>query len=139
MAEIRDPKRFYYAMRSKYMREAKQIGQKLLLATTEEEDALQWEKYKKVMKRWRALEIPEGVKHGNHVALQTRVFWKPEFNDEYVELTVQLKGLYSKMNQSKSKQERYALEDEIRALKKKRSSVTTYIDRETGVPFSPSE
>ena len=60
MSEIRDPKRFYYAMRSKYMREARQIGHKLMLATTEEEDALQWEKYCKVMKRWRSLKKPEG-------------------------------------------------------------------------------
>lgn len=138
MAEIKDPKRFYYAMRSRYLREAKQLGHRLSLAISDEEDAQHWEKYKKVLERWRALEIPEGVKHGNHATLNTQVFWKPEFNDEYVELTLQLKGLYAKMNQAKSKQERYALEDEIRALKKKRSSVTTYINRETGEPFSLS-
>ncbi len=136
MAEIKDPKRYYYAMRSRYMRELKQLGHKLSLATSDEEDAQLWEKYKKVLERWRALEIPEGVKHGNHSALNTQVFWKPEFNDEYVELTLQLKGLYSKLSRVNSVGEREALEDEIRALKKKRSSVTTYINRETGEPFS---
>ena len=139
MAEIKDPKRYYYAMRSRYMRELKQIGHKLSLAVTDEEDALQWEKYKTVIMRWRDLEIPEGVKQGTNTVLKTHVFWKPKFNDEYVELTIELKGLYAKMNRAKSKQERYDLEDEIRALKNKRSSVTTYIDRETGEAYSPSK
>ena len=132
MAEIRDPKRFYYAMRSKYMREAKQIGQKLMLATTDEEDALQWEKYKKVMKRWRALKKPEGITHSDDAQFQSYLNQKPEFNDAYVELTIQLKELYTQMNQAKSKQERYAAEDQIRDLKKKRSASTTYTVRDTG-------
>ena len=131
MAEIRDPKRFYYAMRSKYMREAKQIGQKLLLATTEEEDALQWEKYKKVMKRWRALKKPDGITHSDDTEFQSYLNQKPEFNDAYVELTLQLKELYRQMNQAKSKQERYVIEDKIRVLKKKRSASTTYTIRDT--------
>ncbi len=132
MAEIRDPKRFYYAMRSKYMREAKQIGQKLLLAATEEEDALQWEKYKKVMKRWRALKKPDGIAHGNDTEFQSYLNWKPAFNDAYVELTLQLKELYAQMNQANSKQERLIIEDKIRAMKKKRAATTTYTDREAG-------
>ena len=131
MAEIRDPKRFYYAMRSKYMREAKQIGQKLLLATTEEEDALQWEKYKKVMKRWRALKKPDGITHSDDTEFQSYLNQKPEFNEAYVELTLQLKELYRQMNQAKSKQERYVIEDKIRVLKKKRSASTTYTIRDT--------
>lgn len=130
MAEIRDPKRFYYAMRNKYMREAKQIGQKLMLATTDEEDALQWEKYKKIMKRWRALKKPDGITHGNDTEFQSYLNQKPEFNDAYIELTLQLKELYRQMNQAKSKQERLAIEDKIRALKKKRLATTTYTDRE---------
>ena len=131
MAEIRDPKRFYYAMRSKYMREAKQIGQKLLLATTEEEDALQWEKYKKVMKRWRALKKPEGITHGDDSGFQPYLNWKPDFNEAYVELTLQLKELYAQMNQAKSRQERLVIEDKIRAMKKKRAATTTYTSRES--------
>ena len=134
MAEIRDPKRFYYAMRSKYMREAKQIGHKLLLATTEDEDALQWEKYRKVMKRWRALKKPDGITHSDDAQFRSYLNQKPEFNDAYVELTIQLKELYTQMNQAKSKRERYEIEDKIRAIKKKRSAVTTYTDRETGEP-----
>lgn len=132
MAEIRDPKRFYYAMRSKYMREAKQIGQKLMLATTDEEDALQWEKYKKVVKRWRALKKPDGITHGDDTAFQSYLNRKPEFNDAYVELTLQLKDLYRQMNQAKSKRERYEIEEKIRTVKKKRSAATTYTDRENG-------
>ena len=137
MAEIRDPKRFYYAMRSKYMREAKQIGHKLLLATNEEEDALQWEKYKKVMKRWRELKKPEGITHGEDVAFQTHWHWKPAFNDEYVALMQQLKELYSQMNRAKSKQERCMIEEKIRVVKRKRYAVTTFTDRETGEPVTP--
>lgn len=137
MAEIRDPKRFYYAMRSKYMREAKQIGHKLFLATTDEEDALQWEKYQKVMKRWRALEKPEGIAHSDDRAFQTYLNWKPEFNDAYVELTLRLKELYVQMNQAKSKQERYVIEDKIRIVKRKRYETTTFTDRETGAPVTP--
>ena len=133
MAEIRDPKRFYYAMRSKYMREAKQIGQKLQLATTEEEDALQWEKYKKVMKRWRALKKPEGISHGDDTEFQSYLNQKPEFNEAYIELTLQLKELYRQMNQAKSKQERLVIEDKIRAVKKKRSVSTTYTVRDAGI------
>ena len=132
MSEIRDPKRFYYAMRNKYMREARQIGHKLMLATTEEEDALQWEKYCKVMKRWRSLKKPEGITHNDDTEFQSYLNWKPEFNDTYVELTIQLKELYAQMNQAKSKRERYEIEDKIRAIKKKRLAVTTYADRETG-------
>ena len=130
MAEIRDPKRFYYAMRSKYMREAKQIGHKLSLAISEEEDALYWEKYKKVIERWRALEIPEGIKPGNYTALQTKEFWKPEFNPEYIALTIQLRELCIQLNKAKTKQECHVLENEIRTLKKKRSSVTTWTGRQ---------
>ena len=137
MAEIRDPKRFYYAMRSKYMREARQIGHKLQLATTEEEDAWQWEKYCKVMKRWRALKKPEGITHGEDTEFQSYLNQKPEFNDAYVELTLQLKDLHRQMNQAKSKQERYVIEDKIRAVKKKRTAVTTYTDRETGELVTP--
>ncbi len=129
MAEIRDPKRFYYAMRSKYMREAKQIGHKLLLATTEEEDALQWEKYCKVMKRWRCLKKPDGITHSDDAQFQSYLNQKPEFNDVYIELTLQLKELYAQMNQAKSKQERFLIEDKIRTLKKKRSASTTYTIR----------
>ena len=131
MAEIRDPKRFYYAMRSKYMREAKQIGQKLLLATTEEEDALQWEKYQKVIKRWRALKKPDGINHSDDEQFQSYLNQKPEFNDAYVELTMQLKELYTQMKQAKSKQERYMIEDKIRTVKKKRAAATTYTIRDT--------
>ena len=134
MAEIRDPKRFYYAMRSKYMREARQVGHKLQLATTEEEDALQWEKYCKVMKRWRSLKKPDGINHSADEQFQSYLSQKPEFNGAYVELTLQLKDLYTQMNQAKSKQERYAIEDKIRIVKKKRSAVTTYTDREIGNP-----
>ncbi len=132
MAEIRDPKRFYYAMRSKYMREAKQIGQKLMLATTDEEDALQWEKYKKVMKRWRALKKPDGITHSDDAVFQSHLNRKPEFNDVYVELTLQLKDLYRQMSQAKSKQERYMIEEKIRTVKKKRSESTTYTVRDAG-------
>ena len=132
MAEIRDPKRFYYAMRSKYMREARQIGHKLMLATTEEEDALQWEKYCKVMKRWRSLKKPDSITHNDDTEFQSYLNWKPEFNDAYVELTIQLKELYTLMNQAKTKQERYAAEDKIRDLKKKRSASTTYTVRDPG-------
>ena len=132
MAEIRDPKRFYYAMRSKYMREARQIGHKLQLATTEEEDALQWEKYCKVMKRWRSLKKPDSITHNDDTEFQSYLNWKPEFNDAYVELTIQLKELYTLMNQAKTKQERYAAEDKIRDLKKKRSASTTYTVRDPG-------
>lgn len=131
MAEIRDPKRLYYAMRSKYMREAKQIGHKLSLATTEEEDALQWEKYRKVMKRWRSLKKPDGIAHNNDAVFQSYLNWKPEFNEAYVELTLQLKELYVQMNQAKSKQERCAIESKIHDLKKKRSASTTYTVRDT--------
>ena len=130
MAEIRDPKRFYYAMRSKYMREAKQIGHKLLLATTEEEDALQWEKYRKVMKRWRALKKPDGITHSDDAQFRSYLNQKPEFNDAYVELTIQLKELYTQMNQAKSKRERCEIEDKIRAMKKKRAVSTTYTVRD---------
>lgn len=136
MAEIRDPKRFYYAMRSKYMREARQIGQKLLLATTEEEDALQWEKYRKVMKRWRALKKPEGIHHGDDTLFQSYFNLKPEFNDAYVELTLRLKELYAQMSKAKSKRERYEIQDRIRALKRKRSAATNYTDRSTGKPVT---
>lgn len=129
MAEIRDPKRFYYAMRSKYMREAKQIGQKLMLATTDEEDALQWEKYKKVMKRWRALKKPDGITHSDDIAFQSYLNWKPEFNEVYVELTLQIKDLYARMKQAKTKQECCAIEDKIRGLKKKHTASTTYTVR----------
>lgn len=132
MAEIRDPKRFYYAMRSKYMREAKQIGHKLMLATTEEEDALQWGKYKKVMKRWRALKKPEGINQRDDAAFQPHLRWKPEFNEAYVEATLQLRQLYVQMNQARSKQERHMIERDIYTIKKKRTAVTTYTDRETG-------
>ena len=131
MAEIRDPKRFYYAMRSKYMREAKQIGQKLLLATTEDEDALQWEKYRKVMKRWRALKKPDGITSGDDAQFQSYLNQKPEFNDAYVELTMQLKELYTQMKQATSKQERYMIEDKIHTVKKKRAAATTYTIRDT--------
>ena len=117
-------------MRSKYMREAKQIGQKLQLATTEEEDALQWEKYKKVMKRWRALKKPEGISHGDDTEFQSYLNQKPEFNEAYVELTLQLKELYRQMNQAKSKRERCEIEDKIRAMKKKRAVSTTYTVRD---------
>lgn len=135
MTEPRDPKRFYYAMRGKYMREAKQISHKLSLATTDEEDALQWEKYKKVLKRWRALKKPEGVTHNDDVMLHLHRWTKPIFNDEYVALTMQLKELYRQMNQAKSKHERYQIEDKIHTVKKRRNAATTYIDRETGNPL----
>ena len=133
MAEIRDPKRFYYAMRSKYMREAKQIGQKLMLATTDEEDALQWEKYKKVMKRWHALRKPDGITHSDDTEFQSYLNQKPEFNEAYIELTLQLKELYRQMNQAKSKRERYEIEEKIREVKKKRSASTTYTVRDAGI------
>ena len=113
------------------MREAKQIGQKLLLATTEEEDALQWEKYQKVIKRWRALKKPDGINHSDDEQFQSYLNQKPEFNDAYVELTMQLKELYTQMKQAKSKQERYMIEDKIRTVKKKRAAATTYTIRDT--------
>ena len=129
MAEIKDPKRYYYAMRSKYMREARQIRHRLSLATTDAEDALQWEQYQKVLRRWRALEIPEGVKAGKPAALQEQVFRKPVLNDAYIELTVQLKALYAERSRAKTRQERSAIEHRIRLLKKQRAVVTAYVDR----------
>lgn len=135
MAEIRDPKRFYYAMRSKYMREASQIERKLTLAVTEEEDALLWEQYRKVMKRWRALKRPDSIPPDDAVgSLHPHLNRRPEFNDEYIELTVQLKTLYAQMNRMRSRSERYALENQIRIIKKKRAAATTYTIRQTGIP-----
>lgn len=136
MAEIRDPKRLYYAARSKYMREAKQIGRKLSLATTEEEDSVLWEKYRKIMKRWRALKKPDGINHSDDTEFQSYLNWKPDFNDVYVEFTLQLKELHTQMNQAKSKQERLLIEDKIRTLKKKRSAATTYTIRAGAEPIN---
>lgn len=135
MAEIRDPKRFYYAMRSKYMREAKQIGQKLLLATTEEEDALQWEKYKKVMKRWRALKKPEGITHRDDTEFLPHLNRKPEFNAVYTELTMEMKELYARLSRARSAEERRGLEKQIRDLGKRRAASTVYTNRKTGEPM----
>lgn len=134
MAEIRDPKRFYYAMRGKYMREARQIGQKLQLAVTEEEDALWWEQYCKVMKRWRALKKPDGTEQNEAAEFQPHLNRKPEFNEAYVELTLQLKSLYARMNQTKSKQERLVIEDMIRGVKTARAASTVYTVRSAGAP-----
>ena len=130
MAEIKHPKRYYYAMRNKYMRELKQIGHKLSLATSEAEDEMYWEKYRKVLKRWRDLEIPEGVKHRSEMALQTQKFRKPEITEEYVALTNQLKVLYSQIKQAKGKEEFDSFEKQIQELKKRRVAITHYTDRE---------
>ena len=124
-------------MRSRYMREAGQIGQKLFLAVTDEEDALQWEKLKKVMKRWRALKKPDGITHGDDALIPQYLCCRPEFNEEYVELTLQLKALIAQMNQVRTAREKREIEDEIRTVKKKRCTVTTYTDRITGAAVIP--
>ena len=137
MAEIKDPKRFYYAMRSRYLREAKQTGHKLSLAVSDEEDALLWEKYKKIMERYRALKAPEGVRH--EPAVREHTFLKPVFNAEYIELTHELKGLYANFKGVKSEAERLCLEEKIRRLKRRRMTVTDFVDRETGDIVSPEK
>lgn len=137
MPEVKHPKKYYYTMRNRCMRDLKQIGQSLSLALTEEEDALLWEKYKKVLERWRRLERPEGVNHREDLRLRQNRFWRPVFNDEYIELTRQLTAIYDRKRGEKSKQEQNRIEEEIRAIKKKRYSVTTYYDRETGEKVTP--
>ena len=129
MAEIKDPKRFYYAMRSKYMRESRQISHRLSLAITEEEDALYWEQYRKVLKRWQTLEVPEGIRPGKNALPQKQVHWKPVLNDAYIELTTRLKALYAARSKATTAQGRHAIESEIKLLKQKRSAATSYVKR----------
>lgn len=132
MAEIKNPKRYYYAMRNRYARATKQIGHKLALALTEEEDAALWEKYRKVLEQWRTLENPEGTNRREEFMLRQRRFWKPVFNEDYVALTEMLVNLYGKRSGMEPSRERNSIDAEIERVKEKRKTVTVYIDRETG-------
>ena len=132
MAEIRNPKKYYYAMRSKYQRMTKQIGHKLSLAMSDEEDALLWSKYKKTMDQWRALENPREGRSREESERNTRKYWKPVFNETYVEMTQMLVELYEKRSGMDPCEERDLIDAKIERIKEKRKTVTTYIDRETG-------
>ena len=132
MAEIRNPQKYYYAMRGRFARATKQIGHKLSLATSEEEDALLWAKYEKVLKQWRDLEHSTGISRREDWSLRQRRFWKPIFNETYIELTQQLNALYEQRSGMDPNEERNAIDAEIEAIKEKRKTATTYVDRETG-------
>lgn len=132
MAQTRDPKGCYYRDRDRYMRITRCVGHKLELATTEENDALLWEKYSRVLQKWRKLEKPEGVRHRDDLALRRERYLRPEFNEDYVALTEEIALLYQEKDRAKSRTERAAIDEKIHALKQKRRTVTNYYDRETG-------
>ena len=103
-----------------------------LLAATEEEDTLQWEKYKKVMKRWSALKKPKGITRREDTEFQLHLNQKPEFNAVYTELTMEMKELYARLSRARSAEERRGLEEQIRDLWKRRAASTVYTNRKTG-------
>ncbi len=134
MGDIKDTKRLYYALRGKYAREIRQINAKHMFVTNDEDDALYWAKYLKVMKRWRALENPNGTVRVPNGNFEKQWRWKPEFNEEYKALTLQLKEVYKQLERAESVQEREHFKDCIRTLKEERRACTTYTDRITGEP-----
>ena len=123
-----------YGLRFHLSRMSKQIGRQLCLAMTREEDARLWRKYKDVLNRQRMLEKSEGAKDA---PVKCAHSLRPEFNEEYVELTRQLREAYGRRKAADSKEQRQLIGEEIRALKQKRYTVTTYYDRETGEVVSP--
>ena len=130
MAKLRDPKRYYYAMRSKYFREMNQIGQKINFALSEEEDALYWDKMIKVLKRWRALKAPDGIKVREEAEPWMKWRFKPIFNDDYVFLTMKMREIYAQKGTARTEQERDAIDETVRRLEKRRNLVTTFTERE---------
>ena len=126
MAEVRDTKRYYYASRSRYMREIKQIERKLSLAVTEEEYMKLLDGYRKVEKRLAALKVPEGVKSGE-VQKRVRVM-KPEFDEAYVELTLRIRELYSRKSKAKTRSEQDAFDKLIEETGKKRGLIAKYTE-----------
>ena len=132
MVNLRDPKRYYYAMRSKYDRELKQIGRKLDFALSKEEDSLLWEQFKKVLSRRKKLVIPEGLKFEKEEESWSIWFSQPDFSEMYIELTKEIRDIYAKKSAARTEEERREIDREVKKLLKQRDRVTIFRDRTTG-------
>jgi len=120
---------------SNLRREAKSVGHKLFLATSEEDDARLWEKYSKLLQRARELEIKSGYSTEDSPRIKCRDYCKPVFDEAYIALTKELLLLNERMRMTGSAGEKRQLCKKIEAVKQKRWRTARFVDRETGKPI----
>ena len=123
--------RIYYNVQRRMNQAAKEAGHQLALAMSDEEDAVRWQTYKSIMEKWQKYERKHHLYDGFYSALHERTYYKPVFDETYINYTKQLKELYDAEKHAEGKAHR-EIKDKIREVRRQRRESANYIMRDTG-------